>query len=111
MPVSVRTRVRQNSTSTSDTILDVNRHVWTVMAMGYIEACQLLSWCQSFDPGPNAWTWSGWRRYGSPSDETEPTSLGPGDTEHEPKGSCETEPAVLRSGETGPVALGSGETI
>ena len=81
------------------------------MATGYIEACQSLSWCQSFDPGPYAWTWSGWRRYGSPSDETEPAALGSGETEHEPKGSGETEPEALGSGEAKPAALGPGETF
>ena len=49
------------------------------MATGYIEACQPLPWRQSFDPGPYAWTWSGWRRYGSPSGETEPTTSGSGE--------------------------------
>jgi len=99
------------------------------MATGYIEACQPLSWRQSFDPGPYAWTYSGWRRYGSPSDETEssssrsgkmehvalgetePASLGSDETEPTPKGSGETEPVASRSGETEPAALGSGETF
>ena len=42
------------------------------------------------------------------SDETEPATLGSGETEHEPKGSDETEPTAL--GET-PAALGSDETF
>ena len=75
------------------------------MATGYIEACQPFFWRQSFDPVPYAWTWSGWRRYGSLSDETEPATLG--ETESAPKGSGETMPAALRSGETEPAALES----
>jgi len=99
------------------------------MAMGYIEVCQCLPWCQSFDLGPYAWTWSGWRRYGSPSDETEITSLGSGMTEPIPKASGKTEhvalgktettslglgemePAPKGLGEAEPMALGSGETF
>ena len=131
MPVSVHTRIRQNSTSMSNIVLDVNPQVLPIMAMGYIEACQPLPWHQSFDPGPYAWTRSGWRLYGSPSDETEPASSrsgetetasfgsgetepapkGSGETEPAPKGSDETEPATLRSGETKPAALGSGKTF
>ena len=53
-PVNVRTRIRQNSTGTPDTVLDVKPQVWPVMAMGYIEACQPLPWHQSFDSGPYA---------------------------------------------------------
>ena len=80
------------------------------MATGYIRTCRSLSWCQSFDLGPYVWTWSGWRLYESLSDETEPTSLGSGETEHEPKGSSETEPAALGPGETEPAPKGSGKT-
>ena len=79
--------LRQNSTGTPDAVLDVNPQVWPVMATGYIEACQPLPWRQSFDPGPYAWTCSGWRQYGSPSDETETASLGSDETEPAPKGS------------------------
>ena len=103
--------VRQNTTGTPDAVLDVNPQVWPVVAAGYIEACQSLPWCQSFDPDPYAWTWSGWRRYGSPSDETEPTHSRSGKTELAALGPGETETAALGSGETEPVALGSGETF
>ena len=41
-PISVHTRVRQNSTSTPDAVLEVNPQVQPVMATGYIEACQSL---------------------------------------------------------------------
>ena len=82
-----------------DAVLDVNPQVWPVMVTGYIEACQSLLWCQSFEPGPYAWTWSGWP-YGSPSDETEAASLGSGETEHEPEGSGEMEHEPEGSGET-----------
>ena len=74
------------------------------MATGYVESCQSLPRCQSFDPGPYAWTWSGWRRYGSPSNETEPAPIGSGEMEHKPKGLGETEPVASRSGEMEPVA-------
>ena len=77
------------------------------MATGYVEACQPLPWCQSFDLGPYAWIWNGWLRYGFPSDETEPASSRLGETEPVTLG--ETEPASLRSGETEHVALRSGE--
>ena len=87
------------------------------MSAGYNEACQSLSWCQSFDPAPYAWTWSGWRRYGSLSDETKPASLGSGETEPMALGktpmasrSGEMETASLGSGEMEPVPKGSGET-
>ena len=46
--VSVRTRIRQNSTSTSDTVLDVNHQVWPIMATGYIKACQPSSLASEF---------------------------------------------------------------
>ena len=75
------------------------------MATGYIEACQHLPWRQSFDPDPYAWTCSGWRRYGSPSDETETVSSNSGETEPATLG--ETEPASL--GETEPAPKGSDE--
>ena len=104
-------RVRQNSTGMSDAVLDVNPQVWPVMATCYIGACRSLPWCQSFDPGPYAWTWSGWRRYESPSDDMETVSLGLGETEPAPKGSGETESAASRSGETEPATLGSGKTF
>ena len=81
------------------------------MTMSYIEACQHLPWRQSFDLDPYAWTQSGWRRYGSPLDETEPASLGSGKTELTPKGSGKTELVASRSGETKPAALGSVETF
>ena len=91
------------------------------MATGYIETCQSLSWCQSFDLDSYAWTWSGWRQYGSPSNETELASLGSGqtepalegtgETEPAPKGSGEMEPTALRLGETEPAALGSSVTF
>ena len=77
----------------ANAVLDMNPQVWPVMATGYIKACQSLSWCQSFDPGPYAWTWSGWRRYRSPSDETKTTALGSGETKPTALGSGETEPA------------------
>ena len=81
------------------------------MATGYIVACQSLPWCQSFDPGPYAWTWRGWRRYESPSDETESVSLGSGETEPAPEGSDETDPATLGSDKAEPAAFGSGVTF
>jgi len=70
------------------------------MATSYIEACQSLPWCQSFDPGPYAWTWSGWWWYGSPSDETELAALGSGETETASLGSGVMEPVPKVSGET-----------
>ena len=78
------------------------------MATGYIEVCQPLPWRQSIDLGPYAWTWSGWRRYGSPSDETEPTSSRSGETQ--PATLCETKTASLGSGKTEPAASRSDET-
>ena len=83
------------------------------MTTGYIEACQPLPWRQSFYPGPYAWTWSGWRRYGSPSDETEPASSRSGETEPATLG--ETEPAPkgargLEVGRDGARGLGRDET-
>ena len=80
----------------------MNPLVWPVTATGYIEACQPLPWRQSFDLGPYAWIWSGWRRYGSPPDKMEPESSRSGETEPAPKGLGETEPASLRPGETEP---------
>ena len=56
------------------------------VAMGYIRACWSLSWCQSFDLGPYAWTWSGWWRYGSLSSETESPASGSGEVEFLPRG-------------------------
>ena len=56
------------------------------MATAYIRACRSLSWCQSFDPVPYTWTWSGWRRYGSLSGETEPPASGSGEAEFLPRG-------------------------
>ena len=79
------------------------------MATRYIEACQSLLWRQSFDPGPYAWTWSGWRRYGSPSDETEPTASGSGVAESVASGSDEMEPPTQRSSEAGPPTQRSDE--
>ena len=87
------------------------------MGMGYMEVCQPLPWCQCFDPSPYAWTWSGWWRYGSPSDETKPTSLRSGKTEPATlgemkttsSGSGEMELAPKGSGEAEPVVLGSSE--
>ena len=64
------------------------------MATGYIKACQSLPWCQSFDPGPYAWTWSGWRGYGSLLDEMEPVTLGGRARQRLPQGLGEAETAL-----------------
>ena len=112
MPLSVHTRVRQNSTDTSDTVLDVNPQVWPIMATGYIEVCQPLPWHQSFDPGPYTWTWSGWRWYGSPSGKTVPPTLESDEAEFLPRGRARrsANPRVGRGGAHG-LGVGRGRAL
>jgi len=122
-----------------DAVPDVTPRYVPSWITGYIEAWQSLLWRRIFDPGPYAWTWSGWWRYGSLSGETEPPASGSGEAEFLPRGwarrslrpwcrvrrnlplevgrggvrlqgSGEAEPAALRSGEMEPTTLGSGET-
>ena len=78
------------------------------MATGYIRVCRSPPWCQSFDLGPYAWTWSGLRWYGSPSGETEPLASRSSEAEFRPRGRARRS-ANPRLGRGGAQTQGSGE--
>ena len=110
MPISVRTGVRQNSTSTPDAIPDMNPQVWPSWAVGYIEACQSRPWRQSFDLEWLVAVWVSVGRDGAPD-----LGVGrggvppqrPGEAERKPKARARrSQPLEVRRG--GACGLGVG---